>query len=166
MSGEEKKKRVLMICLGNICRSPIAEAVFDNEIKKRGLQNEWEVKSAALIGYHTGKKPDKRAQKTLEANGITDYSHKACEIIDADFNKFDWIFGMDYENIEHLNNQKPENCRATVELLGSYDPSGEKIIRDPYYDSNDVGFRKVYDQCLASVKAFLDKYSNSLSDKD
>lgn len=55
------------------------------------------------------------------------------QITNADFNKFDWIFGMDYENIEHLNNQKPENCRATVELLGSYDPSGEKIIRDPYY---------------------------------
>lgn len=75
-----------MFCAtGNICRSPIAEAVFDNEIKKRGLQNEWEVKSAALIGYHTGKKPDKRAQKTLEANGITDYSHKAREVSSRSF---------------------------------------------------------------------------------
>ena len=63
--------------IGNICRSPIAEAVFAKHIKENKLQNEWEVDSAALIGYHTGKGPDNRAMKTLKNRGITDYSHKA-----------------------------------------------------------------------------------------
>ncbi|KAL0122946.1 hypothetical protein PUN28_007543 [Cardiocondyla obscurior] len=156
----EEKKKVLMVCLGNICRSPIAEAVFENEINKRHLEDQWEVKSAAIIGYHTGKKPDNRARSTLEANGITNYSHRARQIKEADFDSFDWIFGMDNENIKNLNDYKPENCRAKVELLGSYDPSGDFIIRDPYYDSDSIGFQKVYDQCVASVRAFLDKYSS------
>lgn len=62
---------------GNICRSPIAEAVFAKYIKENGLQDNWEVDSAALVGYHTGKSPDPRAMKTLKAHGITNYSHKA-----------------------------------------------------------------------------------------
>lgn len=158
--SQEKKKKVLMVCLGNICRSPIAEAVFENEVNKRGLQDQWEVKSAGIIGYHIGKKPDIRARSTLEANGITNYSHKARQFKQDDFNEYDWIFGMDHENIKDLNDQKPENCRAKVELLGSYNPSKDIIIRDPYYASNSVGFQKVYDQCLASVTAFLNKYSS------
>lgn len=55
------------------------------------------------------------------------------QILEADFNEFDWIFGMDHENVEDLNIQKPENCRAKVELLGNYHPKGNTIIQDPYY---------------------------------
>lgn len=65
------------ICTGNICRSPIAEAVFQNYINEHGLQDKWEVDSAALIGYHTGKGPDSRAMSTLAKFGTTDYKHKA-----------------------------------------------------------------------------------------
>ncbi|XP_070161914.1 low molecular weight phosphotyrosine protein phosphatase-like [Polyergus mexicanus] len=158
-----QKKRVLMICLGNICRSPIAEAVFENEISKRGLKNQWEVESAAIIGYHTGKIPDHRALSTLQENGITNYSHRARQINQNDFNKFDWIFGMDDDNIRDINdikNLKPMECRAKVELLGSYDPSGEVIIRDPYRDAGSAGFQKAYEQCLRSVTVFLNKYAN------
>ncbi|KAM0726528.1 Low molecular weight phosphotyrosine protein phosphatase [Formica fusca] len=155
-----QKKRVLMICLGNICRSPIAEAVFENEMSKRGLKNQWEVESAALIGYHTGKMPDHRALSTLKENGITNYSHRARQINQDDFNKFDWIFGMDNDNIQDINGLKPKECRAKVELLGSYDSSGEVIIRDPYYDAGSAGFQKAYEQCLRSVTAFLNKYAN------
>lgn len=66
--------------VGNICRSPIAEAVFENEMSKRGLKNQWEVESAAMIGYHTGKMPDHRALSTLKENGITNYSHRARQV--------------------------------------------------------------------------------------
>ena len=62
---------------GNICRSPIAEAVFSKIIKEKGLEDSWSVDSAALIGYHTGKGPDQRAIKVLKNKGINDYSHKA-----------------------------------------------------------------------------------------
>ncbi|KMQ91272.1 low molecular weight phosphotyrosine protein phosphatase [Lasius niger] len=155
-----QKKRVLMICLGNICRSPIAEAVFEKEMSQRGLKNQWEVESAAMIGYHTGKVPDHRALSTLKENGITNYSHRARQITEDDFDKFDWIFGMDNDNIQDLNGLKPTESQAKVELLGSYDPSGEVIIRDPYYDAGSAGFQKVYEQCLRSVTAFLNKYAN------
>ncbi|EFN60980.1 Low molecular weight phosphotyrosine protein phosphatase [Camponotus floridanus] len=155
-----QKKRVLMICLGNICRSPIAEAVFENEMSKRGLKNQWEVESAAIMGYHTGKVPDHRALSTLKKNGITRYSHRARQITQDDFDKFDWIFGMDNANIQDLNNLKPKECRAKVELLGSYDPNGEIIIRDPYFDGGSAGFQKAYEQCLRSVTAFLNKHAN------
>ncbi|XP_033334245.2 low molecular weight phosphotyrosine protein phosphatase [Megalopta genalis] len=151
----ESKKKVLMICLGNICRSPIAEAVFIDQINKLNVQHSWEVDSAALIGYHTGKGPDHRAMKVLRENGITNYSHKARPITEEDFHTFDWIFGMDNDNISELNNMKPPNCKAKVELLGRYDPEGKTIIRDPYYDSNSEGFREVYVQCVRSIKAIL-----------
>ncbi|KAJ8678768.1 hypothetical protein QAD02_014555 [Eretmocerus hayati] len=152
-----EKKRVLMICLGNICRSPIAEAVFANVIKEKGLQDSWEVESAALIGYHTGKGPDNRATKTLKEKGITDYIHKARPIKTSDYNSFDWIFGMDKDNISELESRKPPGSKAKVELLGTYDPQGEIIIRDPYYDDGSAGFLKAYEQCDRSVRAFLEK---------
>ncbi|KAK1135998.1 hypothetical protein K0M31_000567 [Melipona bicolor] len=155
-----QKKRVLMICLGNICRSPIAEAVFSDQINKLGLNESWEVESAALIGYHTGKNPDHRAMSTLREKGITNYSHKARPITEDDFVKFDWIFGMDNSNIQELNNTKPSNCTAKIELLGKYDPQGDIIIRDPYYDSNSAGFHKAYEQCVRSIKAFLEQHKD------
>ncbi|XP_033207334.1 low molecular weight phosphotyrosine protein phosphatase 1-like [Belonocnema kinseyi] len=150
-----EKKKVLMICLGNICRSPIAEAVFDDYIKKNGLSDKWEVESAALIGYHTGKSPDNRAITTLKEKGISDYSHAARPITKEDFKKFDWIFGMDEDNIDELKRKSPKDGTAKIELLGKYDPEGDIIIRDPYYDSGREGFVKAFEQCKRSVAAFL-----------
>ncbi|XP_001606349.1 low molecular weight phosphotyrosine protein phosphatase isoform X2 [Nasonia vitripennis] len=154
-----EKKRVLMICLGNICRSPIAEAVFAEIVKEKGLEDDWEVDSAALIGYHTGKNPDRRAMEVLKAKGIKDYSHKARTLESNDYTKFDWIFGMDEDNLEELERKKPQRCKATIELLGKHDPDGKLIIRDPYYDSNSAGFYEVYEQCDRSIRAFLQKHS-------
>ncbi|KAF7990083.1 hypothetical protein HCN44_009026 [Aphidius gifuensis] len=144
----------------NICRSPIAEAVFAHYIKENGLDNYWDIDSAALIGYHTGKSPDNRAMSTLRDKGIKNYNHRARPITKKDFDNFDWIFGMDEDNIEELNQMKPAGCRAKIELLGSYDPNGEIIIRDPYYDNNSAGFVKAYEQCVRSVQAFHQKYKH------
>ncbi|XP_011300606.1 low molecular weight phosphotyrosine protein phosphatase-like isoform X3 [Fopius arisanus] len=155
-----EKRRVLMICLGNICRSPIAEAVFADYISKNNLTDTWEVDSAALIGYHTGKSPDHRAMSTLRDSGITNYSHRARPITEDDFNKFDWIFGMDRQNITALEEMQPVGSKAKIELLGYYDPKGETLIRDPYYDSHSDGFLKAYQQCVRSVEAFLQNHKN------
>lgn len=157
-----QKKKVLMICLGNICRSPIAEAVFEDQINKLGINHLWEVDSAALIGYHTGKNPDRRAMSTLREKGITNYTHKARPVNEDDFTTFDWIFGMDTSNIQELNRMKPNNCTAKIELLGRYDPEEEVTIRDPYYDSDSAGFHKAYEQCVRSTKAFLEKHKDKL----
>ncbi|CAB0042402.1 unnamed protein product [Trichogramma brassicae] len=158
MSGE--KKRVLMVCLGNICRSPMAEAVFRRIVKDQNLEDKWEVDSAAIIGYHTGKSPDPRTIGVLKEEGITDYKHKARTVKKSDFLEFDYIFGMDKENIKDLKSQVPENSKASIELLGSYDPEGGDIIRDPYYDNGDYGFVECYAKCERSCLAFLMRKTN------
>lgn len=79
------------------------------------------------------------------ATNYTTYYYKhfyLLQITQDDFDKFDWIFGMDNDNIRDLNYLKPKECRAKVELLGSYDPSGEVIIRDPYYVRHLLTFIK------------------------
>ncbi|XP_045468522.1 low molecular weight phosphotyrosine protein phosphatase-like isoform X1 [Harmonia axyridis] len=155
-----EKKKVLMVCLGNICRSPIAEGVFQHITKEKGLSSQWMVDSAAVAGYHIGKSPDHRALLTMKNQGIS-YNNKARQVSQKDFETFDFIFGMDEENISDLKgmaNQNP-NCKATIGLLGDYDPEGERIIRDPYYDSGAEGFKKCYQQCLRSCTAFLEQHS-------
>jgi len=151
-----EKRGVLFVCLGNICRSPIAEAVFAHIIAERNLTDKWFCDSAATAGYHTGSQPDSRARNVLKNHSITT-QHRARVLKKEDFTKFEYIFGMDHNNIEDINEVKPKNATAKVELLGSYDPEGELIIEDPYYQKGEKGFEKNYEQCLRSCNAFLDK---------
>lgn len=149
------KKSVLFICLGNICRSPIAEAVFRHVLEEKAILHEWEVDSAALGSWHVGGRPDRRASKILRNHGV-DYSHIVRQITKDDFKNFDFIFGMDESNMRDLNDKKPSGSKSKLILLGSYDPQGERIIRDPYYDDNDAGFEKCYQQCVRSCRAFIE----------
>ncbi|KAE9421042.1 hypothetical protein Angca_008791, partial [Angiostrongylus cantonensis] len=143
------------ITLGNICRSPIAEAVFLDIIKKRGIRDQWEVDSAAIIGFHSGKSPDRRALSTLKKFGITDYVHKARVATTADIREFDYIFGMDDSNISDLRDlEKQTNGKAIVELLGKYDPQGHRTVPDPYYESGDEMFEQEM-SCPSSYVMYL-----------
>ncbi|XP_050310959.1 low molecular weight phosphotyrosine protein phosphatase 1-like [Anthonomus grandis grandis] len=149
-------KSALFVCLGNICRSPIAEAVFGQVVKDRGVESEWKIDSAALGGWHVGNPPDSRASKILKNHGIS-YQGRARQIEDNDFKEFDYIFGMDNNNISNLREQQPKGSKAKVLLLGDFDPEGDKIIRDPYYDSGSEGFEKCYQQCMRACNGFLDQ---------
>ncbi|XP_020277650.1 low molecular weight phosphotyrosine protein phosphatase-like [Pseudomyrmex gracilis] len=150
-----QKKRVLMVCLGNSCRSPMAEAAFQTQVQEMGLSDFWEVESAGILGYHVGNSPEPRAMSTLRKAGITNYSHVARQITTDDFYKFDWIFGMDEYNIYKLHEISPENSRAKIELLGKYDPAGIVGIRDPLFDADSAGFETAFQQALKSVREFL-----------
>ncbi|XP_055680032.1 low molecular weight phosphotyrosine protein phosphatase 1-like [Lutzomyia longipalpis] len=152
----EAKKSALFVCLGNICRSPIAEAVFMDEVKKAGQEDQWTIDSAAIGGWHVGNNPDYRARGTMEKHNLP-YSNRARQIKKEDFNKFTYIFGMDEENISDLKERAPANSSAKILLLGDFDPEGKRIIRDPYYDSGSDGFEQCYVQCVRSCKAFLSK---------
>ncbi|GAB0088373.1 low molecular weight phosphotyrosine protein phosphatase [Sergentomyia squamirostris] len=152
----EMKKSALFVCLGNICRSPIAEAVFMDVVKKAGQEDDWEIDSAAIGGWHVGNNPDYRARETMTKHQLP-YSNKARQIKKDDFNKFDYIFGMDRENISDLKERAPNKSKAKILLLGDFDPEGVKVIRDPYYDSGSEGFEQCYVQCLRSCEAFLSK---------
>jgi len=154
-------KSVLFICLGNICRSPIAEAVFYNEVRKKDLTDKVLVDSAGLAAYHIGELPDDRALQCLKENGIST-EHRARQVTTEDFDKFDYILGMDEDNMRGLNRVKPKDraCKAKVQLLGEYDPQKQLIIEDPYY-GHYQGFVTVYNQCVRSCSALLEKIQQS-----
>lgn len=147
-----------MVCLGNICRSPIAEAVFNHLVRQRSISEKWFCESAATGSWHVGGQMDSRAASTLQKHNIAS-KHTVRQIRKDDFRKFDFIFGMDKSIISDLKRMAPADTKASIELLGSYDPNGKHIIRDPYYDDNSRGFEECYEISYRACSAFLDKHS-------
>ncbi|GJJ09540.1 hypothetical protein Clacol_003763 [Clathrus columnatus] len=142
---------VLIVCLGNICRSPMGEAVLAHVAKQRNL--DVIVDSAGTAGYHVGEEPDERTVATCENHDIP-ISHKARQVKPQDFRNFTHILASDTMNLSNLNRIKPANATAIVRLWGDYDD--EKPIEDPYYGGID-GFERIYQQCLKYSNAFLDQ---------
>ncbi|KAL9899591.1 low molecular weight phosphotyrosine protein phosphatase 1-like [Glossina fuscipes fuscipes] len=150
-------KKILMVCLGNICRSPIAEAVMKQALEYEQLHHEWTVDSAGLGGWHSGLLPDNRALSVLEQNGIV-YANRARIITVDDFKECDYIFGMDNSNVAELKRLAPENSKAKVKLLGDFGlKESNKIIEDPYYLVGEEPFVKVYNQCVLACRAFAER---------
>ncbi|XP_029420493.1 low molecular weight phosphotyrosine protein phosphatase isoform X2 [Nannospalax galili] len=141
----------------NICRSPIAEAVFRKLVTDGNISINWAIDSSAVSDWNVGRAPDPRAVSCLRNHGIST-AHKARQITKEDFATFDYILCMDESNLRDLNRKSNQvkNCRAKIELLGSYDPQKQLIIEDPYY-GKDSDFELVYQQCLRCCKAFLEK---------
>ncbi|KAM4712656.1 low molecular weight phosphotyrosine protein phosphatase isoform 1-T1 [Anableps anableps] len=152
-------KSVLFVCLGNICRSPIAEAVFRKMATDAGVVDKWRIDSAATSTYEIGNPPDHRGQACMKKHGVP-MSHVARQVTKDDFMSFEYILCMDESNLSDLKRKanSVKNCSAKIELLGSYDPQNQLIIKDPYYGS-DKDFENVYEQCLRCCKAFLEKNS-------
>ncbi|RSL55878.1 hypothetical protein CEP54_009153 [Fusarium duplospermum] len=149
---------VLFVCLGNICRSPMAEGIFQNLAKQPDVGGRiGRIDSCGTAAYHSGEPPDDRTMATLEANGINDYDHLARRFHPSDFNKFDYIFAMDRSNLSDLHRLQKNNpdSKAKVMLFGEF--SGTKrpeIVNDPYYGGNE-GFSKAFEQCSRFSKNFL-----------
>ncbi|KAJ2802756.1 Low molecular weight phosphotyrosine protein phosphatase [Coemansia guatemalensis] len=134
---KDKKISVLFVCLGNICRSPMAEAVFTAMVKKRGLRDRFQIDSAGTAAYHLGEFPDKRTIAACFSNGVP-VRHQARQVCEEDFYTFDYILCMDEDNLKDLNDEKPAGSTPRIELFGSYSAEkGDRIIKDPYYGDRD-----------------------------
>ncbi|CAJ1078411.1 low molecular weight phosphotyrosine protein phosphatase isoform X2 [Xyrichtys novacula] len=152
-------KSVLFVCLGNICRSPIAEAVFRKMATDAGVVDQWVIDSGATSDWNIGSSPDARGLACLRRHGI-ETSHRARQVTNDDFMSFEYILCMDESNLSELGRRAKQvkNHQAKIELLGSYDPQNQRIIKDPYY-GGDEDFEKVYQQCVRCCKAFLESNS-------
>ncbi|CAH7671720.1 protein-tyrosine phosphatase, partial [Phakopsora pachyrhizi] len=140
------------ILLGNICRSPMAEAVFKKTVSNYDLRNNFEcIESAGTAGYHVGDSPDPRTISVCKAND-TPINSFAQQLQKSDFEKFDYIIGMDKSNVSNILRVKPKNSKSQVKLFGEFGDG--KQIDDPYYGSDD-GFERVYRQCEKYSKEFL-----------
>ncbi|XP_019109671.2 low molecular weight phosphotyrosine protein phosphatase isoform X1 [Larimichthys crocea] len=157
--AESGMRSALFVCLGNICRSPIAEAVFRKMATEGGVVDKWRIDSAATSTYEIGNPPDHRGQACMKRHDVP-MRHVARQVTKEDFMNFEYILCMDESNLSDLNRKAKsvKNSRAKVELLGSYDPQKQRIIKDPYYGS-DEDFEKVYEQCVRCCKAFLEQNS-------
>jgi protein-tyrosine phosphatase len=142
VSENKEKISVLLVCLGNICRSPTAEAVFKKKAADTGLSIE--IDSAGTAGYHKGAAPDKRSQAVGEARGYSFNGLKCRKVVEQDFVKYDYILGMDKENLANLLDACPEEYQHKVSLFLSFSQSEEQEVPDPYY-SGKRGFEYVLD---------------------
>ena len=128
------KTKILFVCLGNICRSACAEAVMKQVVAERGLAADFEIDSAGLISYHTGEQADPRMRQHAAARGIN-ITSIARKITTADFSHFDYIIGMDDDNIRRLLDIAPdESSRQKISKMSDYCQTFHaNSVPDPYY---------------------------------
>jgi protein-tyrosine phosphatase len=148
---------VLFVCLGNICRSPLAEGVFRHALDEEGLTDRFRVDSAGTGSWHVGESPDHRSVRSAATHGVTLTGH-ARQVQPEDFDRFDYIVAMDQSNLSHLQQyQTNVGGDAVLYLLREFDPEGGPgaEVPDPYYGGPN-GFEEVYKIVDRSCRAFLD----------
>ncbi|TVQ42481.1 MAG: low molecular weight phosphotyrosine protein phosphatase [Saprospirales bacterium] len=149
--------KILMVCLGNICRSPLAQGIMEAKVLESKL--DWEVDSAGTSAYHVGEKPDPRSISTAADNGIDITSQRARQFSKLDFKQFDIIYAMDKSNyhdiIQHADS---ENSRKKVKLiLNEAFPGENRDVPDPYWNDR---FPEVYEMLEKSCDEIISKYKN------
>lgn len=132
--GPEPQCAVLMVCMGNICRSPMAEAVLRGKLEQAGLAGRVRVDSAGTLGHHRGAAPDRRAVAQAARRGWQLEGQKARPVADADFERFDLLLAMDAGNLADLQKRCPPALAERLGLLLDHAPwLGEREVPDPYY---------------------------------
>lgn len=158
--------RVLFVCLGNICRSPTAQGVFEQRIEKHGLSSFVAADSAGTSGWHIGKKPDARTISAALGRGYRLEHLRARQIDMTDFESFDFILVMDNDNLREMEALKPAKCRASLRLLLDYAKKSDvSNVPDPYYGGHD-GFELVLDLIEEACDEFIGVIQHQLSRND
>ncbi|MBK7409109.1 MAG: low molecular weight phosphotyrosine protein phosphatase [Saprospirales bacterium] len=149
--------KILMVCLGNICRSPLAEGILKEKIKQHRL--DWEVDSAGTGYWHVGDGPDRRSVAVARQNGIDIRAQRARQISPKDLDDFDLIFAMDTSNYRNLINlaAQPDLSEKVHLILDLVFPGEGRSVPDPYYD--DQGFEGVFEMLDEACDRIVERWN-------
>lgn len=147
--------RVLMVCTGNICRSPTAEGVLRRQATQAGLAHRLEIDSAGTTDYHAGEAPDRRSQHHALRRGVDLSAQRARALRASDFGHFDWLLAMDRGHLAELRRRCPPEHQHRLRLLMDFAPQAtEREVPDPYYGTA-AGFEQVLDLVEAGCEGLL-----------
>ena len=147
-----------MVCLGNICRSPIAEGIMRHKIKQHGLN--WTVESAGTESYHVGSEPHHHSQKICRVNGIDISGQRAAKFTAADFAKYDKIYAFAddvYREIKRIGGPHADMTKVDY-FMNELQTGSNGSVPDPYY-GNEEGYRHVFDLVNKTCEAIIAKYA-------
>lgn len=155
--------KIVFVCLGNICRSPTAEGIFQNLVNDRGLQSYFYVESAGTSAYHIGEPANSKSRKTANEHGI-ELRSRARRFDSDDLKEFDLIVAMDRENLANIKSiDKTESNNDKIVLLREYDPKpGDGEVPDPYYGGMN-GFQNVFNIVMRSCEKLLDELEENVN---
>jgi protein-tyrosine phosphatase len=146
---------VLFVCMGNLCRSPTAEGVFRHQVRQAGLQDRIHIDSAGTHDYHVGSPPDERSSHHASLRGYDLTELRARQVQELDFQQFDLILAMDWENLRLLQDDCPPQHRHKLRRLMEFAPPGlGDVVADPYYGGTR-GFETVLDHIEAACAGLL-----------
>lgn len=146
--------KVLFVCMGNICRSPTAQGVFEARLRKAGLDREITADSAGTTGYHVGDSPDTRASKAAKSRGIDIGHYRARKVEPEDFLDYDIVLAMDQANYKALAHMAGSRAREKLRMFLEFAPDHGENVPDPYYGGAD-GFENVLDMCEAAADGLI-----------
>lgn len=148
-------KRILFVCLGNICRSPTAEAVFKKHLSEAGMDQEISVDSCGTGAWHVGHSPDQRTIEAASNRGYDLSELRARKLVAEDFKRFDYILAMDTRNLADILKKSPSDFSGKIQLFLDYAPQTNVIeVPDPYY-GGEQGFERVLDLVEQASKGLV-----------
>ena len=158
-------KKILFVCLGNICRSPLAQGIFEHRLTAHGMDHVIHLDSAGTAGYHIGKAPDPRARAAAKAAGFNIDGQRARQVALSDLEMFDLVFAMDQSNHHALMDLATPDLQPKIQLVMSLvEPSSPEFgvdVPDPYYGEAD-GFRRVVSMLDQAVTGWIQHYGSHL----
>lgn len=148
--------KVMFVCLGNICRSPLAEAIFKHKVKERGLEGILSADSAGTSDYHIGEPPDARTVRNALKNGVA-IAHRGQQLSRRHLDEYDYVLAMDFRNQESITRLvNGKSTRAKVDLIRTFDPLGPGgEVPDPYF-GGERGFQEVFEMLDRSIDRLID----------
>ena len=156
-------KSILFVCLGNICRSPLAEGVFRAVLAERGKHRGMVIDSAGTGGWHSGEQPDRRSIAVAAEHGVDISGQRARKVLPEDFSRFDLILGMDRANVRDLKALAPPAARDRVHLYLDFASGNAGDVPDPYYDGQEA-FASVYRMIREASEALAKRLDASASE--